>query len=459
MDGTDRQPAFSSTPQRFDAIVVGAGISGLVAASMLAAKGEKTLVVDDYAQVGGNHLDWTSPEGYTFDVGSLIFQDDSPLLRHFPEILDHYVPIDPSWGRLNPQKKITTYPISVRDDILAAGPLGLLRIGASVLYARLFRRRMDNARDFARYWIGAHLLWRSGLETYMCRFYGIVPEAIDIDLARKRMLWISEHASIGNLLKKLFKPASVAGPANRQMARPKEGFAKLYDVAVRRLVNDGVAFQLSAGLRRIEKTASGFHVITDSGEFSAKRIVSTVPIPAMERLCQLPSQSPLETITLISLYFSFRGDRGFPQSIIYNFSHDGAWKRLTVYSDFYGAINEREYFAVEVIAGQVNTVEEAEDDFRRHVERNGLFKGALNLEGSQILENAYPIYSKGAAQRADEAIKRLRAFGIESMGRQGAFNYQPTARVSTIDVEMALADLSVQDAPPLKSEMTAALSG
>lgn len=215
----------ASAIQKFDAVVIGAGISGLVAASILAERGERVLVVDDYDHIGGNHMDWSSSQGYTFDVGSLIFQDDSPLLRHFPEILPYYVPITPTWGRLNPQGRITVYPISIRDDILAAGPIGLARIFGSVLFARLFQRRMTNARDFARYWIGNHLLHRSGLDAYMKRFYGIAANDIDLDLARKRMLWISEYASAFNLVRRAFRKKSVVRQTNRQMARPREGFA------------------------------------------------------------------------------------------------------------------------------------------------------------------------------------------------------------------------------------------
>jgi protoporphyrinogen oxidase len=438
MDDASHQTYQLSTAQTFDVIILGAGISGLVAASILAGRGNSILIIDEYAHVGGNHMDWTSSEGYTFDVGSLIFQDDSPLLKHFPELLAHYVPIVPTWGRLNPQGQITAYPISVRDDILAAGPIGLSRIFASVLYARFFQRRMSNAKDFARYWIGAYLLHRSGLETYMKRFYGIAAEEIDLDLANKRMRWISEYASLISLGRRALTRKRTAGPVNRQMARPKEGFSVLYGAAVDRLVREGVTFKLSARTRRIEKTADGFEVSLSDGVLSSGRVISTIPVATAARLCGTTPVCGLDTITLITLYFSFSGARGFEQSIIYNFSHLGAWKRLTVYSDFYGHVNAREYFAVEVVAGQVRSVEEAEDDFRRHACANGMFAGDLKLENSQILENAYPIYSKGAAQSAAQAVSMLRAYGIESLGRQGGFNYQPTARVSTLEIENAM---------------------
>ncbi|MFB9948318.1 NAD(P)-binding protein [Rhizobium puerariae] len=424
--------------EEYDAIVLGAGVSGLVSASILTGQGQShILVVDEYDHVGGNHIDWSS-QGYTFDIGSLIFQDDSPLLTHFPELLSLYVPIEPSWGRLNPQGMITDYPISMRDDIVRAGAAEIIRILASVLYARLFQRGMRNAKEFARYWIGARLLWRSGLESYMKRFYGIAPEQIDIDLARKRMLWISEHASLPNLVRRLSKPKPAA-PSNRQLARPKAGFASLYRLATERLEQRGVRFELGVKMNAIEKIQDLFHLKVGDRVLATRRLISTIPIEQAETLCAMERRQPLETITLITLYFSFSGARGFLQSIIYNFSHDGAWKRLTVYSDFYGRANEREYFAAEVLADQVGgSIEKAEADFRDHVRANGLFDGDLKLEGGQILTNAYPIYRRGAAQHAAEAIKRLGTFGIESFGRHGAFNYQPTARVSTIDAETAL---------------------
>src|SRR5713101_1509813 len=156
-----------STVETYGVIVLGAGISGLVSASILLKEGYGNIVVvDEYAHVGGNHIDCSIGK-YTFDIGSFIFQDDSPLLAHLPEILPHYVPINPSWGRLNPQGIVTRYPISIKDDIVVAGPLEWLHMLSSVLFARIFRRRLQNARDFAQYWIGARLMHRSGLENYM----------------------------------------------------------------------------------------------------------------------------------------------------------------------------------------------------------------------------------------------------------------------------------------------------
>lgn len=421
----------------FDVVVLGAGISGLVSAAVLADQGvERIVVVDEYPYAGGNHID-RAVDNYTFDVGSFIFQDDSPLLRHFPDLLPLYVPIDPTFGRLNPQGAVTKYPFSIDGDLLIAGPVEVARILLSVAFARVFHRRQSDAKTFARYWIGERLLARSGLEHYMRRFYGADADQIDLGFAHKRMLWIKEHASIGTHVRRFFKP--LGKPTNTQLARPREGFASLYRLAVESLEKRGVSFVFNAQLVGLAKTERGFALHTKDRSVESQRVVSTIPLPRVHALLGLPPVESLTTVTLISLFFSFEGARGFSQSVLFNFSATGAWKRLTMHSDFYGSAEGREFFGVEVNASAAcATVADAERDFRAHTAANGLFRGDLRLEGSHALSSAYPIYMHGAGARAEDALQALRALGIESFGRQGGFDYQPTARVSTIEAEQRL---------------------
>jgi protoporphyrinogen oxidase len=432
----------SSAAEAFDVIVLGAGISGLVSASLLQKQGyRRIVVVDEYAHIGGNHIDCRIGD-YTFDIGSLIFQNDSPLLAHLPELLPLYIEINPSWGRLNPQGVVTDYPISVKDDIFAAGPVEWTRMALSVLFARIFRSRLRNARDFAEYWIGARLLRRSGLENYMLRFYGVSAEQIDLQFAQKRILWLKDQASPRNAFRRLLRtPEKLA--TNKQLARPREGFAYLYRVATQRLAQGGVTFRLGAKMDRLQKRDGGFLLQIGDRSVSAQRVISTIPLEHARSLCEIPLASNLPSVTLISLFFSFSGGRGFGQSILYNFSDKGLWKRLTMYSDFYGRCGGREYFGVEVNADHVlGSVEAAAEDFRRHSSENGLFNGDLKLEGGHILANAYPVYTNNAAERAASIVDALRAFGVESFGRQGGFDYQPTARYSTVVVEAAIGSVS-----------------
>ena len=59
--------------EKFDAIIIGSGIGGLVTASQLAGKGARVLVLEKYVIPGGSGGSFKR-NGYTFDVGaSMIF--------------------------------------------------------------------------------------------------------------------------------------------------------------------------------------------------------------------------------------------------------------------------------------------------------------------------------------------------------------------------------------------------
>lgn len=55
----------------YDAIVIGSGIGGLVAATQLAVKGAKVLVLEKYVIPGGSS-GYYERDGYTFDVGASV---------------------------------------------------------------------------------------------------------------------------------------------------------------------------------------------------------------------------------------------------------------------------------------------------------------------------------------------------------------------------------------------------
>ena len=60
--------------ERYGAIILGAGVSGLVAASVLLNQQyRRILVANTYSRLGGNHIDWSKGD-YTFDVGRMARQ-------------------------------------------------------------------------------------------------------------------------------------------------------------------------------------------------------------------------------------------------------------------------------------------------------------------------------------------------------------------------------------------------
>ncbi len=202
-------------------------------------------------------------------------------------------------------------------------------------------------------------------------------------------------------------------------------------------------FVLGEPIISISKAGNEFKVCTKSRVLRARRLIGTIPLRTMLSLCGFDDAPQLTSVELASLFFSFKGDRGFDHSILYNFTLSGRWKRLTMFSDYYGAADGREYFCVEVnmrISG--DEINQLADDFTTITHNVGLFRGECRLEGYQTTRNAYPVYTTGASEAARRAIAKLRDFGIEALGRQGGFDYLPSAWATTIVVQNALSTKS-----------------
>lgn len=433
--------------REFDCVILGAGISGMVSASILAkqANGNSDiLVLDEFSHLGGNHIS-VDLGAYTFDIGSFFFADRSPLIKHFPELLSLYE--NQSRGtygiaRIAPSGATGRYPFDFKLDIFKQGPFGVVLILLSLAKSRLFTDPSLSAAHYAEYWMGGRFFVNSGLRRYMTRFYGVDPVLIEGAFARKRMSWIESNMNIRSLWRRFRntdKPNPVSAP--KQLVRPRAGFPALYEAVRERLTNQGVTFRLGTSLSQIEgHRDKGFSITLESGEtIHTKRIVSTIPLTRALTLCGKQPSEKIMATALLTLFISFKGRRGFDQNVLYNFFSEGHWKRLTMHSDFYGLVNGRSYFSLEcIVRGENEPVDRYFEDFVQTVHKCGLFEGELQLEGHRLTESAYPVYTNGATEAASKAIQELTDLGIESFGRQGGFDYQPIAAVSTKTAEEAL---------------------
>jgi hypothetical protein len=98
---------------------------------------------------------------------------------------------------------------------------------------------------------------------------------------------------------------------------------------------------------------------------------------------------------------------------------------VTRYSELYGRRENDEYFTVEATALDSSEQEVSRlcEDFERHARELGLFRGALWCQGHLVTEHAYPLFHRDEVRKLDEARQRIRAMGIDLVGRQGNFEY------------------------------------
>jgi phytoene dehydrogenase-like protein len=111
----------TSTPERFDALVIGAGAGGLSAAALLAHHGYRTLVVESRDRVGGRASS-IEDRGFTVNTGAVAIEYGGMLEEIFRTVgapFEIRIP-DPA----------TLFRIKGKDVALGKGPLGLLVNGA-----------------------------------------------------------------------------------------------------------------------------------------------------------------------------------------------------------------------------------------------------------------------------------------------------------------------------------------
>ena len=416
------------------AVVLGAGVSGLTAAYVLSKEGWTVRVIDTYPTAGGNHISLNTG-GYSFDVGSIFFWADNPQFQMFPEVLKVCTPSRLTIERLAPEGPVRRYPID-REDFSSGGIWGLIRIFASLALSRLRVLNPRNADEYSDYYVGRYLKEKSGLKYFLQRFYDIPAEKISIDFTRARMDWMRQNGSVREqatkLARRILKPkSSKRSPEAQVLNRPFEGFPVYYKAMSDQLRAEGVDFMFDQSIEKIVRNDAAFEVTLGDQSIRADRLISTLPVNTSLRLCGLPERPQLKSSRLVTLCCSFAGKRGFTSVVLYNFDRLGVWKRLTMHSDYYGRRHDREFMCVECIAttSQVSA-EDMFAEFRQQTSDRGVFVGDLKLEAVLELDHAYPIYEHGAEAARSEALEALYAFGVESLGRQGKFDYIPHSTIA-----------------------------
>ncbi|HVK42830.1 MAG TPA: FAD-dependent oxidoreductase [Phenylobacterium sp.] len=413
-------------------LILGGGVSGLVAADIIAASGQAVVILEPYDRLGGNQRS-LNIGAYTFDIGSFVFFAGSPFFQRFPGAQAVCQPARISVDRVTPQGRISKYPFSIANDLLRRGPIEVARTFLSLGYGRFKHGAPLSAGSFARYHLGDRLFVQSGLEAYIHRLCGIPADDVDYKFAEKRMNWIAQTVSFGPLFNRVIKAGREPAAATPQvLIRPRQGFERLFDQVAEQLRAAGVQIHLDNQLEQIETLEDGFRVTTSKGAFVASRVISSLPLTMTAQACGIEASGHIRSLPLLSLFVAFDGDLGFESEVLYNFSVAGSWKRLTMHSRTYGQVDGRHYLSVEVplAAGPSDAAQEFAS-FLAFMEGHGLLRGQAELLGHELTDFAYPTYARGSIDASEALIERIEQTGVEMLGRQGRFDYIPTASKAT----------------------------
>src|ERR1700736_6377604 len=107
----------TSVPERFDALVIGAGAGGLSAAARLATHGYRTLVVESRDRVGGRASS-VLEDGFIVNTGAVAIEYGGVLEETFRTV-------GAPWEIRVPEPA-TKFRIKGKEVALSKGPLGAL---------------------------------------------------------------------------------------------------------------------------------------------------------------------------------------------------------------------------------------------------------------------------------------------------------------------------------------------
>ena len=410
--------------------VLGGGVAGVVAAAELARKPGIDVVLYEKAPHLGGLQHSVTIDGAAYDIGAFIFTAEHALFRVFPGLIDLFHPARPLHRSITPAGRLDDYPATLGGFVRDNGAARSLAALASLLYAKLRYRHRDTLPSLVHYYLGSIIYNRSGFRTYVERLYGLPDHEIDVEFASKRLFFLADVCSLrrraARAITSIWKRPDDSYDQPSVFVRPQEGFSAVYDSIRERLNAGGVIVNTGAVLQRVERGNDGGILVHVSGDVQRfDRIVSTLPVTITTRLIGATPPDGLEYMKLVSLFYRFRGIRGHEAAVICNLTKDGRWKRAVSFGDFYGGPAGDDYFTVEVTTRTAGAAQVAEldADFRRHAQALGFYRGALTLAGSHVTEHAYPVYRVHEVELLRDARRRLEAWGIDLLGRQGRFDY------------------------------------
>jgi len=411
--------------------ILGAGIAGLSAADRLSKAGYAVTVIERSQRCGGTHQSFQIGP-YTFDVGSIFYEVSAPIFQLAQGLKEKCPAVLRRQRRIAPSGEPLHYPVEPR-ELLRNAPLKVLWGIADMLVSRLLVRPDGSLDAISRKRLGARFFKETGLQAYITRFHHVAPKKIDEVFFYRRMGFIEKATRflplIGTSLRSVFSRKTVNVHIRRALhIRPYAGFDELFVPIRERLEAQGVRFVFGETAKGIQRRGADFVVLTDSGEYPAHAVISTIPLDTLHQIL-FGEPSGLISLDMTTLFVSAARLDERTGNVLFNFHGDGLWKRATIYSRLYPeAPTTREFFAVEVTIpeGGSHEPERVFADFAEHLTRLGLADD-IQLEGSVHLEDCYPLYAPGSLSSIDVVLARVAETGVLAIGRQGRFEYLPTS--------------------------------
>jgi len=429
-----------------DAVIVGAGPSGLAAAYELSKSGGRSILLERLEQVGGLART-VAHDGCRYDIGPhRFFTRNEEVNQLFTDVVAEDLVCVQRLTRILYNSKLFDYPLTPLNALFGVGAGTSAAILGSYTWAKLRQRLAPREPQTFEEWVtdqfGARL-FATFFKTYTEKVWGVPCSQIGADWASQRIKGLSLGTAIRNalpgskdktiktLVDEFFYPRLGAGQFYTKLAAlvQASGSRILTGRRVTRICREGMRVRSV-----VVQDARG-----NEEELEANHYLSSAPLTEM---LQMMEPAPPDDVLLACRSLRYRDHIGvnlklagvpFPDNWIYVHAKQVQMARISNYRNFSREMADAEgispvtveYFTFKGDPTWRRSDEELIQLAGRELERAKLAAPSQILSGFVVRsEKAYPVIELGFQRHIDTIKSWLDRFqNLMPIGRSGMFKY------------------------------------
>lgn len=419
-------------------VIVGAGVTGLTAAAILAENGEKCLLLESKDKVGGLCSTYDL-DGVTFDLGPhLLFMNEDfepdrfimDLLKNEQVVSNRFCFAIHGQGRfwkmpLNIPDILFFYPWKYKREMIKAH----LNKGNGIQAVKDSVQSMLEEKTGHSYYVdlyGPLMFKKTGVAGD--KLHRDWPLRVDRDIENKKVVFSGVEFSKGPLQK-------IKDILNPRYYYPLEGFEIIARKLLERYSRAGGETILKCGEIGLNKENNRIaNISVDGKTFPVKNIIWTPSVNKLNRILEADA-APIHYVDLLIVLATYKRTQKVPRPFAYTYHIDDklSFNRLYYPDNIYKdrSLPDREGICAEIssTAGlEKASDKEVIDRVLNDIESAGLYK-KNEVRQHQLfrLKNAMPVYELDYESKLEDIYKTIHSFeNLYSIGRLGGYFFCQT---------------------------------
>lgn len=290
--------------KEYDVLIIGGGVSGLMAGIELAKNNKKVILLEKENVVGGQCKTEELKLGedtYRFDYGGHRFITNNEVLLSFvEEVLGDDLLVAKRSSVILHQDRVYEYPLNLK-NLFKVAPLKLL-LGASFDTLKILLKLVKPDNSNFKSWITSRFgktLYDNFFGPYTKKLWGVEPENLSADWAGQRISLLD----LKDVAKKLlFKNKKTVRTYAINYRYPKYGFGGLPKKMAKKFEALGGQILTNAEVERFIYKENKIDVVhTKEASYKAKNIISTMPLNEMSQKLGFDSKLKFRSLRFLCL--------------------------------------------------------------------------------------------------------------------------------------------------------------